>query len=293
MTIRHMKIFIAVYQTGNVTKAAEALYMTQPAVTRAIKELERHYGTQLFDRINRRLFVTEAGRQFYAYARHIVDSFEQMEQGLRNWDETGVLYIGASVTLGNFLLPRVLDAFRKKHGGLTVRATVSNGKTLQEALLDNRLDFAVIEETVVNPYLCSECIGQDRLIPVLPPDSRFQDGSPVLAELIREPLLLRESGSAGRTFIEHVFAAHGVHGEVALESVSTQALVRAVHQGLGISFLPERMVRSAVSAGYVATCRVADETFVRENHLVRHRHKLLTNPAKEAMDLFRALASES
>lgn len=291
MTVRHMKIFIAVYQAGSVTRAAEALYMTQPAVTRAIKELERHYGTHLFDRIDHRLSVTEAGRQFYAYALHIVDSFAQLEQRLGNWDEAGVLCIGASVTVGNFLLPQVLDAFKARHGELRVKATVSNGQTLQEALLNNRLDFAVIEESVSHEHLCCECIGYDRLVPVLPPDSPHRGGTPQLAELARLPLLLREPGSASRTFLEHVFAAHGLHPEPVLESVSTQALVQAAHRGLGVSFLPQRLVRPGIAGGYVATCQVADEDFVRGNHLVWHRHKFLTAPAKEAMALFRALAA--
>lgn len=286
-----MKIFIAVYRAGNVTKAAEALYMTQPAVTRAIQELERHYGTRLFDRINRRLYVTEAGRQLYAYALHIVDSFAQLEQRLGNWDETGVLHIGASVTVGNFLLPRVLDTLRERHGGLRVRAVISNGQTLQEKLLDNQLDFAVIEESVRHDHLCSACIGQDRLVPVLPPGSPYKDRAPALAELAGQALLLREPGSAGRSFLDHVFAAHGLCAEPVLESVSTQALVQAVHRGLGISFLPERLVRPAIEGAYVATCRVADEDLVRGNHLVWHRHKFLTAPAKEAMKLFRTLAA--
>lgn len=292
MTVRHMKIFIAVYQAQSVTKAAEALYMTQPAVTRAIQELERHYGTRLFDRINRRLSVTEAGRQFYAYALHIVDSFAQLEQRLRNWDEEGVLRIGASVTVGNFLLPQVLDAFRERHGSLKVKATVSNGQTLQQALLDNRLDLAVIEESVRHEHLCSECIGHDRLVPVLPPDSPHKDGTPRLVELAQLPLLLREPGSASRDFLEHVFAAHGLHAEPVLESVSTQALVQAAHRGLGVSFLPERLVKPALASGYVASCQVQDEAFLRGYELVWHRHKFLTAPAREAMALFRALAAE-
>lgn len=293
MTVRHMKIFLAVYRAGSVTRAAEALYMTQPAVTRAIQELERHYGTRLFDRINRRLYVTEAGREFYAYALHIVDSFAQMEQGLRNWDEEGVLCLGTSVTVGSFLLPQALDALKQKHGALRVRAMVSNGQTLQEALLDNRLDFAVIEESIDHEHLCSERIGQDRLVPVLPPDSPYKDGTPALAELAQLPLLLREPGSASRTFLDHVFAAHGLRAAPVLESVSTQALVQAVHRGLGVSFLPQKLVSPGIEGGYVSTCRVADEDFVRGNHLVWHRHKFLTAPAKEAMELFRALAAKA
>ena len=105
MTIRHMKIFLEVYRLENITQAAKTLHMTQPAVTRTIQEIEQHYGVRLFDRMNRRLFVTEAGRQFYAQALHIVESFDRMEKGLLNGDAFGVLRVGASISLGNFFLP--------------------------------------------------------------------------------------------------------------------------------------------------------------------------------------------
>lgn len=292
MTLRHMEIYIAVYQTGNVTKAAEALFITQPAVTRAVQEIEKYYGTRLFDRINRRLYVTEAGKRFYAYALHMVDSFEQMERGMRNWDETGVLCIGTSITVGTFLLPKVIAAFREKHPGVKLKATVSNGKNLQDALLNNLLDFAVIEGNIADEFLCRECIANDVLVPVLPPDSKYKNTSPGLAELANEPLLLRERGSAVRTCVDHVFAVHGLCGDPVLESVSTEAILQAVHMGLGISFLPEQLARQSIQTGFVSACRIKDEAFGRKIHLVWHKHKFLTGPAKEAMDLFRENATE-
>lgn len=287
MTLRHMEIYIAVYQTGNVTKAAEALFITQPAVTRAVQEIEKYYGTRLFDRINRRLYVTEAGKRFYAYALHMVDSFEQMERGMRNWDETGVLCIGASITAGTFLLPKVIVSFKEKHPGVKLKATVSNGKNLQDALLNNLLDFAVIEGNITDEFLCQECIANDVLVPVLPPDSKYKNAAVALAELTAEPLLLREHGSAVRASVDHILAVHGLYGEPVLESVSTEAILQAVHMGLGISFLPEQLAWQSIQMGFVSTCGIEDETLGRKIHLVWHKHKFLTSSAKEAMDLFR------
>lgn len=290
MTLRHMKIYLAVYRSENVTKAAKSLFMTQPAVTRAVQEIEGYYGIKLFDRINRRLRVTEAGKAFYDYALHIVDSFEQMERELRNWDELGILRMGTSVTVGNFMLPKVMSAFKQKHAGIKVKATVSNGQTLQDALLDNLLDFAVIEGGVIDELLQYECIANDRLVPVLPPDSKYKDSLVELAELSNEPLVLREHGSAGRAFVDHVFAVHGFYIEPMIESISTEAIIQAVHIGLGISFLPEQLTMEGIKSGYVSTCKLIDETFSRKTLLVWHKHKFLTESAKEAMDLFRNAA---
>lgn len=293
MTFRHLKIYIAVYQEESITRAAKALFMTQPAVTRAIHEIETYYGVRLFERISRRLYVTEAGRSFYAYALHIVDSFDQLEKGMRNWDELGMLRVGASVTIGSLLLPQVVAAFRKRHAGVEFRATVANGQTLLNALLNNQLDFAVIEGDIISEPLRSEWIADDRLVPVLPPDSAYKNASVPLSALAKEPLLFREHGSAGRTCIDHAFALHGLSADPVLESISTRAIVQAVHLGLGISFLPEQLVAEELRSGFLATCHVTDESFTRRYHLVWHEQKFLTASAKEAMELFREAAAAS
>ena len=192
MTVRHMKIFLQVYQTLNMTRAAELLHMTQPAVTRTIQEIEQYYGVRLFERINRRLYVTESGKELYAHALHIVDTFDAMEKGMRNWDEFGVLRVGASITLGNFLLPDLTVAFQTEHPNLQVRALISNGRQLQEALMDNRLDLALIEGGVSEPNLRSEVFSRDRLILILPPDHPLCRTETLnLQDITSYPMLLR------------------------------------------------------------------------------------------------------
>lgn len=288
MTLRHLKVYLAVYQTENITRAAEQLAMTQPAVTRTIQEIESYYGIRLFERINRRLKVTETGKVFYHYALHIVDSFEQMELGMRNWDELGVLRVGCSITIGNSLLPQVLTAFRRAHPTLQVRSTISNGASIQQAILDNELDFAVVEGGAQSEQLSSEVIGGDRLVLILPPeDPRRLRKDLRLEDVAAEPLLLREEGSMGRTVVAHAFECRGLPFRPAMESVSTQALVRAVHAGLGISFLPEQLVKAAVESGFVASAELTDETFLRKSYLVWHSQKFLTKSARELMECFR------
>ena len=289
MTLRHMKVFVTVYQTENVTKAAQLLNLTQPVVTRTIQEIEKYYGVCLFERINRRLHVTEAGKTFYSYALHIIDSFDQMEKGMRNWDELGVLRVGATITLGNALLPKVMGDFQKAHPGLKLRAKISNGAALQQGLLDNELDFALIEGEIQDPDLNREPIAKDRLILILPPEDSRKNGKPLSIESLQDDhFLLREQGSMGRSLIDHVFAMHHISLQPMLESVSTQAIIRAVHEGLGISFLPENLVQAALDAGIVSTQKIQKEPFIRENYLVWHRCKYLTDSAKKMMALMRS-----
>ena len=106
MTLRHMIIFRTVCESDcNSTRAADRLHMTQPAISLAIKELEQYYGVRLFDRIGRRLKITDSGKLFLQYAIHITDLFEDMETGLRDWDSKGILRVGASITIGSQFLP--------------------------------------------------------------------------------------------------------------------------------------------------------------------------------------------
>lgn len=286
MTIRHMKIFLQVYQLMSITQAAQKLHMTQPAVTRAVKELESYYGIRLFDRISKRLYVTEAGQQFYAQALHIVDAFETMETGLRNWDQFGIIRVGASVTLGNFLLPGLVSRFRKTYPEIRVRASVSNGGNLEQALLNNELDLALIEGAVGSLELHTERVGEDHLALITP------CGHPLLIperlllrDVLQYPVLLREKGSTARAFLDHCFAARDMQVTPMWESISTQAIVKAVACGIGVSFLPEQLARPCIETGDISTRFVEDADFTRQHYLVWHKNKYLTGSMQNFIQL--------
>ena len=115
MTLRHMKILVAVYQKGSVTRAAEALHLSQPSVSLAIKELEDYYGVELFTRMGRRIVPTECGNAFYGYAVHVVSLMDELETQMRNWDTLGTVRIGATITIGTVLLPGLV----KQSGGIS------------------------------------------------------------------------------------------------------------------------------------------------------------------------------
>ena len=249
-----MRIFLEVCCTMNVTRAAENLYMTQPAVSRAIREIEQTYSIRLFERLNQRLYLTDSGRRMHAYAMHIVDTFDRMERELSDGDERGVLRVGASITLGNYELPAVARRMKKERPGIRLQATVANVDTLKDMLLDNRLDAAMIEAPIDHRDLTGEAFSRDELALILPPGHPLlQKNHLTLADVAACDLLLREKGSSGRAFLDTVFEAHGLTVSPLWESASTQALVRAVASGIGLSILPEKLVRRALEAGVVQT----------------------------------------
>lgn len=282
MTIRHMKIFLEVYRTENITKAAEHLHMTQPAVTRTIQEIENYYGVRLFERINRRLYVTETGKQFYKQALHIVDSFDNIEKTLRNWDTFGVLRVGSSITLGNFVLPELVCRFKENHPNIKIYANVSNGSNLQKALLNNHLDLALVEGEVSEADLMSEQFYSDQLILIMPVGHPLMCQEKIyLSDLSKYDLLLREKGSAGRIYIDSVFAVHGISVTPLWESVSTQAIIKAVSKGIGIALLPEMLVKKDIENGIICTKKIEDVIFKRKNYIVWHKNKYFTKAADD------------
>ena len=290
MTIHQMRIFVMVYQNRNITKAAQRLNMTQPAVSRSIAELEAFYKVRLFERINHRIQPTELAGRVYAQAMQIVDSFNQMEKGLKHWDEEGTLRIGASITLGNFLLPDLVARFRKTRPNLTVKVSIANASRIEQDLLEGKLDVAMVEGVADEEHLHKETFSKDHLVPIFPVGHPLLTKPRLLLEELKaEPILLRESGSAGRTFLDHIFAIHEMHVEPLWESTSTQALIKAVAKGIGISFLPEWLVEDAVGNGLIATHPLADEPLLREHYLVWHKDKYLTPTTTEFLDLCRTV----
>ena len=280
MTIRHLEIFVQVYREKSITRAAEKLYMTQPAVSAAIRELEKQYDVALFERLGRRLYVTGAGEALYARAVQMLEEFHGLEQGL---ERKAALRVGSSVTLGNFLLPRVAAEWQMRHPESPLQVTVANGERLQQMLRDNLLDVAVIEGAVNGAELETRPFRQDRLVLVLPQEHPLAVLEHItLAQVLEYPLLVREEGSAGRRCLEQVLARRGLRAERRWESIDTQALLQAVAQGLGVAFLPRELAE--VVPGMVIYT-LADEDFCRENVLVWHRHKRLSAELLELMEL--------
>jgi len=282
MTIKHLRVFTEVYQQMHISHAAEQLHMTQPAVSRSIQELEKYYGIHLFERIKHRLYRTQSGDELYAQAVHIIESFDTMETAMRNRDECGTLRVGASITIGNFFLPPVVKEFQQNHPYAQVKVTISNTETIANAILDNKVDVAIVEGTVTSSYIHDKHLGEDIMVLILPPLHPLTTVPEVrMRDIVRYPLLLREPGSAGRTYLNHVFASHEITLEPRWESTSTQALVKAVAYNIGISILPKQLVLQDLKAGVITTQPVADEAFVRSSHLIWHRQKYLTRTAKE------------
>lgn len=283
MTIRHINIFLAVCEAGqNTTKAAEQLHMSQPAVSLAIRELEEYYGVALFDRIGRRLCITEAGKRFWEYASHISTMFDDMEKTLRDWEHLGVLQVGASITVGSRFLPGYVKTFLSQHPGLEIRAQIASTEVLTGKLMANELDFALVEGVPRHPSLVSEDYMEDHLAVICPAGGPFQQGETITVEQFRaQRFLLREKGSGTREEFDRVTEQAGFSVSPAWEAMSNTALVNAVIEGLGVSVLPQRLIVGAVERGLVVSVNVEGLDFRRQFRIIYHKDKFLPAVARE------------
>lgn len=289
MTLRHMKIFCGICSAGyNTTRAAESLNMTQPAVSLAIKELEQYYGICLFDRIGRRLQITPVGEKFLQYAHRISAQFDDMEREIRNWDSAGILRAGASITIGSQFLPNYVKVYSYRHPDTQVQVKIAPGSQLEQALMNNELDFALAEGILYNPALYQEEYMVDHLSIIASPKEGFYQGQVLSSEKFwKQPFLLREPGSGTREVFDREAENAGFSVKPIWEATSTTALVNAVINGLGIAVLPHRMIQGALERGLIVTVRAENMQFKRSFYIVHHKDKYLTPAAKDFLDLCR------
>lgn len=292
MTLRHFRIFLTICRTGGVTKAAKKLYLAQPAVSLALRELEEHYKVRLFDRINRKLYLTESGKRLKEYAEHIVEMFDELEEGVQTWEGESPLHIGCSMTIGTEVLPTLIQKFKQIHPQIEIVVQVKNSGIIERMLLENTLDFGLIESTPTEKSLICKPFLADELTTLCSPTHPLAEKKEItIQELAQQPLLMREPGSATRQIVDGVLTTHHLSVKPSWESSNSQALISAAAAGLGLVVLPRRLVRHQLQSGALCELSIHDVQFYRYFSAIYHRQKYLTAPAKDFLSLCYALTN--
>lgn len=284
MTLKHLKIFATVCDYGSVTKAATILHLAQPSISLAIRELEEYYGIPLFDRIHRKLYVSERGKQFLDYARHILSLYENMENEMRN--PLGILKVGSSVTIAHFLLSEVVEKFNLKYPEIKIHATIENSSDIEKRVLSNELDFALIEGRAHDDSLETQQFMSDHLVLICGHNHPLAKRTEVaIDELVNFDFLLREKGSGGRELFESMLLIHELRIKPIWESISTKSIIRAAAKGIGVSVLPYRLVENDLRDGNVKEVPVKDVFFKRPYCIIHHKNKYISEPMQYFIDL--------
>lgn len=292
MSDRRLQVFHTVAGVLSFTRAAELLHMTQPAVTHQIRQLEEELNARLFDRSNNRISLTAAGEQVLEYASRIIALYGQMSESVKalTGDRAGLITIGASTTIAEYMLPGLLGDFRQNFPDVQIRLRVANTDAIVSLVADNTIDLGVVEGEVDNQLLRVEQCQQDELQLILPPGHPLTKKSSIEPiELTAYPFIHREDGSGTRSVVVRYLSEHGVDEHSLnrpFELGSTEAIKGAVQAGMGITIVSGATVSRELALGLLEV-RPLNPPLMRPFYFVRQRQKFRTHLMDELFQFAR------
>lgn len=296
MNLNQLRVFAAVAREQSITAAAKALKISQPAVSKQLAELEQTVGTALVDRLPRGIRLTEAGSVLNEHARRIFQSeaAAEAELGQLLGLERGRLAVGASTTIGNYLIPELYGRFHKAYPKVVLELEIANTAVIQEKVKEDRLDLGLTEGFVEAEGLSVHVAAHDEMVMIVAPRSPLLKKSPIDVKTLQQlPMLMREHGSGTRDVIEAALAKKGVLIQPAMSLGSTEALKRAVAAGLGAAIVSRLAVELELRVGVLAAVQIADLDIRRALHLVTLRGKTPSPAAAAFIGLLAQMGERS
>lgn len=289
LTIRQLQVFDAVARHRNFTRAAEELFMTQPAVSGHVRQMEEGAEMPLLERVGRRLDLTQAGEEVQATARAVLQRLEDLDTTLAELRGLvrGRLRLSV-VTTAEYFAPHLLGAFSRAYAGVEIRLEVSNRELVLSRLMDNEDELAVMGRVPEGMGVVGTPFLDNPLVVLAPPDHPLVGETDIpLERLAEEPVLLREPGSGTRLALERHFAEAGLAPRVAMELGSNEAIKQAVLAGLGVSVLSRHSLTLELASGRLTLLDVAGFPLQRQWYAVHLENRRLSVPARTFLEFLR------
>jgi DNA-binding transcriptional LysR family regulator len=290
-----LQVFRVVAESLNFSRAAEELHLSQPAVTSQIRSLEEGLGIALFDRVGRNATLTPAGETLLPFVRQIEILTGDALAALAPFGvQEGIeLSLGASHTIGIYLLPRLLPTILREWPKLRIHVVIGSTGEVLNALATHQVSMGLIEAPAHRPDLKIERFMDDELCLILPPHHRWAKKTQVrAAELVQEPILLRETGSGMRRFVEEYLEKNGVLNQQLHTNIdinSTEAIISAVEEGLGIGFVPVMALEKVKLAGSVRIMPLENGPIKRELSFAMLAGPVREGPQRDLIEILRAI----
>lgn len=269
-----LKVFCTVAETKSFSKASEIIRLTQPAVSLQIQALEEIYGTKLFNRAGCIITLTKAGEMLYKYAKEINDLYTSAEKEIGGFtgQVKGVVSVGASTTIGNYVLPSVIADFKRKYPKVGVHIHIGNTRSVIESLNAASIDVGLVEGDVKKQKLTIERLIPDEMVLIMSPLHHWAKKSQVsVLDIPKEPFIFREEGSGTRQMIEKHLSKNGIsppNMRVAFVMGSTEAIKGAVEEGLGISIASRWAVKKEIRYGSLRATTFKEQKILRDFSLL-------------------------
>ncbi len=286
MTMRKLSIFLEVAKEKNMTRASKTMHISQPAISQIIKELEDEYEVKLLQRIGKKLHLTDEGELLCNYARRILNLYGEFEEKVEEGKnlEGGNLHIGASTTIGIYIMPQLIKAFKEKYPLISVNIKIENTENIANMLLNNEIDIAFVEGDLNIDELESNFIWTDELIFIGSKKHSWSKREKLSKKDIEEAeFILREVGSGTRQIFEDKLKKEGYKIKNILTLGNTEAIKKIVEEDMGVSCISKLTVEEEIKKGTLIG-KKARFDITREFKYVHHKDKFFSNLLKTFLD---------
>jgi DNA-binding transcriptional LysR family regulator len=280
-TLRQLQVFEKVANHLNYSRAAEELYLSQPAVSMQIKQLEGHIGLPLFEQMGKKIFLTEAGRELFHYARSIAQQLSEMEAVFDEMKGLGQGKLTLSVVnTANYFTPQLLAKFCQRHPNINVILQVANRDAVLKQLADNSTDLAIMGQPPDGLDISAESFLENPLVVIAPPGHPLAKFKRVkFARLAEETFLSREQGSGTRSAMERVFEQHKIQPHISMEMETNEAIKQAVQAGMGLGILSLHSIDLELETGRLTMLNVEHFPLLRHWFVAHRSNKRLSGAA--------------
>ncbi|HEY3299628.1 MAG TPA: LysR family transcriptional regulator [Methylophilaceae bacterium] len=285
-SLRQLEIFVAISRTESVSRASEALSLSQSATSTALSELERQFDLQLFDRVGKSLRINETGQQLLPRAVELLDRAKEIENLLQGNAGFGHMKIGATLTVGNYLATILVARFLKEHPESRIQLQVHNTSTIVQQIANHELDLGLIEGDCNHPDIAVQPWIADELVVFSAPNHPLAHQRKITMEqLLQEQWILREKGSGTRATFDRAFHNQHARLNIRLELEHTEAIKRAVESGLGIGCISRLALKDAFRRGSLVPLATPSLDLGRFFYFLWHKQKYQTTGIREFLDL--------
>lgn len=281
LNFHQLHIFYTVAERGSFSSAAQALHMTQPAVTMQMQSLEEYFGCKLLVRSTKKIELTESGKELFPFALKSIELMRDTEKAMSRFTHllAGRLQLGSSLTIGEYVLPRLLGPFGRKYPNISIALKVMNTTQIIDDIVNHQLTFGLVEAPVHHPDMISEAVMEDELKLIVPAGHPLSKrGRVTLDEVISYPFILREKGSGTRQVMENELIRKGMDLEqidTVMELGSTGAVKSAVEAGLGITIISPSSIKHEKALGLLDIVDIEDTEFKRQFYCIQLKSTVL------------------
>ena len=288
MNLYHLKTFYFTAKYKSLTKAAEFLCITQPAVTKQIKQLQSHYNLKFLDIIGKKVILTDAGLNLYTIAERIFDMESQAEEAIKDFQEynKGKISILASESFGSYHIPYIIRDFKQTRPEISISIQTATNKDIIESISELKEDIGFISAPVQNPKISVHEILEDEIVLVASPNCKFSSTQELnLQDLEGREIIMHEQGSVIRKVVDAFLKKNKIDMCMKYESSNSEAIKKLVENNLGMAFLTKSIVHKEIKSGELIAIPVPDKNFRRKYYMIYHSEKYFSKPLKDFRDL--------